>query len=277
MHVPYLRYLLRAALAVALLSVLSACGTTPRASPPTAHTSPPTAMGGEVFEVSPGKPFRWKGRAGTMLEIENVNGSIQATTTTEPDVEIVAEMRDDAEGAAGVVVTRNATGVSFCVRAEHVTTASCDGHGRHGRGAAVNVTVRVPEGLHLVARTVNGRVHVRGLIGRVEANAVNGQVLLEEVRDVRASSVNGQVRATFANGAFRGPVELSTVNGGVSVELPAGTDADLRADTVRGHVDVELPGAADLRGRHVRVALGRGGHELSLHTVHGSIHVEERR
>jgi DUF4097 and DUF4098 domain-containing protein YvlB len=271
-----LRALLRLVLAV-LLTALPACGTTPRAPSPSLRPSA-QAGGGEVFEVAAGKPFRWKGRAGAMLELENVNGSIDASTTTEPDVEIVAEMRDDAEGTAAVVLTQAASGLSVCVRAETMTAPSCErGHGRHGHTAAVHVTVRVPAGLHLVARTVNGRVHVRGLVGRVEANAVNGQVLLEDVRDVRASSVNGQVRASFANGAFAGPIELSTVNGAVSVELPAGTDADLRADTVRGRVAIDLPGVADLRGPHVRLALGHGGHELSLRTVHGSIHVEERR
>jgi hypothetical protein len=275
-----LHLLLRALLALAFLSVLPACGTTPRASPPTPRAT--GQAGGEVFEIAAGKPFRWRGRAGTTLELENVNGSIEATTTSEPDVEIVAEMRDDDERTAGVVLTQTPSGVSFCVRSERVSTPSCEGHTRasHGRGAAVHVTVHVPAGLHLVARTVNGRVHVRGVIGRVEASAVNGQVLLEDVRDVRASSVNGKVQASFADGPLRGPVELFTVNGGVSVELPAGTDADLRADTVRGHVAIELPGAtSDHGGRvsHVRLALGHGGHELSLRTVHGSIRVEERR
>jgi hypothetical protein len=272
------------------------------------------ADGEETAEVAAGKPFRWSGRAGAMLEVENVNGPIEAITTAEPDAEILVELRDgggEVSGTAGVVLTRGARGVSLCVRPGRAATAICEprcdrhwdrgacdrhwepsasmldrrwedddrehGHGSEGRRAGVRVTVRVPDGVRLVARTVNGLVHIRGVVGRVDADAVNGQVLLDDVRDVRATSVNGQVRATFAEGPLRGPVELSTVNGGVSVELPQGTDANLRADTLHGHVSVEVPGAAEVRGAHVRLALGRGGHDVSLRTVHGAIHVTERR
>jgi hypothetical protein len=291
------------------------------AGPKTAASGPPLekaarsqATGAETAEVSAGKPFRWKGRAGATLEIENVNGSIEATTTSEPDAEILVELRDgggESSGTAGVVLTQGARGVSLCVRPERPSSATCDRHwehssaataeattgesttttadrhwGHHGRtehggprydrGAGAKVTVRVPQGVRLVARTVNGLVHVRGVVGRVDADAVNGQVLLDGVREVRAKSVNGQVRASLAEGPLRGPVELSTVNGEVSVELPSGTDADLRADTMHGHVSMDTPGA-EVRGAHVRLALGRGGHEVSLHTVHGAIRVAERR
>ncbi len=193
-----------ASLGAMLLTSLPACGGAPKSA--LSRTSAPTSRAapeGATFDVTADKAFVWKGDAGLRLEIENVNGSIEATSTQEREVEIVARLRDGDGHGAGIVITKESDGLKVRVRParsharewEGEWKGECESEDRHssGRAGTVNLIVRVPEGLPLALRTVNGRIHVRGIGGPVEADASNGQVLLEGVRDAHASTVNGQV------------------------------------------------------------------------------------
>jgi len=85
--------------------------------------------------------------------------------------------------------------------------------------------------------------------------------------------VNGSISASI--GAERWPqaLEFSTVNGGITLELPAEPNADLSASTVNGSISTDFP--LTVRGkfgrRSVHGTLGKGGTDLNLSTVNGRI------
>src|SRR5262249_20104094 len=137
----------------------------------------------------------------------------------------------------------------------------------------VDFEVQVPEGVDFIARTVNGEVEARSLTGSVEAHTVNGGVEVSTARPVAASTVNGSIDVRMGSGTWREPLEFSTVNGGITLELPEAVDADVRASTVNGAIQTELP--LTVRGRfsrrQIEGTLGKGGKSLRLETVNGSI------
>ncbi|PYP64110.1 MAG: hypothetical protein DMD37_03730, partial [Gemmatimonadetes bacterium] len=68
-----------------------------------------------------------------------------------------------------------------------------------------------------------------------------------------------------------------TVNGGITLELPATFSAEVRAETVNGDIETEFPLTVTGRfgPRHLRGTVGNGGRELDLGTVNGSIRLRK--
>jgi DUF4097 and DUF4098 domain-containing protein YvlB len=85
--------------------------------------------------------------------------------------------------------------------------------------------------------------------------------------------VNGSIVASLGSTEWPEPLWFSTVNGGIRVTLPAGLDAEVRADTMNGVIDSEFP--VTVRGRvskrRLHGTIGRGGQQIELETVNGSV------
>src|SRR5438128_1400344 len=85
----------------------------------------------------------------------------------------------------------------------------------------VDFTVQVPAGIGLVARTVNGSVDADGLRSDTDASTVNGSVNVTTTGTARASTVNGSIRAEMGQAAWSNGAKFSTVNGDVTLRMPA--------------------------------------------------------
>jgi len=202
--------------------------------------------------------FFWEGRlaVGQSIEISNLYGSIHA----EPAQGDCAWVT--AEPGAQVAVVRTAQGIT--IRAIEPTLA--------GSAHPSDFTVYVPKGVHFVGRTVNGSVEAKSLQGDAAGYTVNGDVRISSSGESRARTVNGSIQAQL--GAARtGPLEFSSVNGGITLEVPRGLDATLRASTGYGSIlsDCPLARGSHDGGQDASGDLGHGGPELRLTTINGSI------
>ena len=131
----------------------------------------------------------------------------------------------------------------------------------------------MPAGVALVAHNVNGAISMEGLKGDVEAATVNGSVRVATSGTASATTVNGSVLARIGKD-LSDDLEFTTVNGRVLVEMPKAVNADVRGSTVHGSIYTDFP--LTVRGRgwgtnRVSGTIGKGGHELVLSTVNGSI------
>src|SRR2546425_756510 len=90
---------------------------------------------------------------------------------------------------------------------------------------------------------------------------------------VKAESVNGDVRVRVEAFGDTGGVSATTINGSVNAELPAQLDANVEAKTVNGSISTDYPLTVNgkFAGRNIKGTLGRGGREVRLETVNGSI------
>jgi hypothetical protein len=223
--------------------------------------------------VPAGQPMRWAGHvpAGRVIEVRALSGQIHATAATGDSAEIEAKpVRWSGEAPPRVVFTEDAHGI--VARVETEDRRGCDHYGER-RDDVVDFDVRVPAGVRFVAHSVSGSVESDGVAGPVEAHTVDGSIRLASATAARARTVNGSITATFRAADLESDTELDTVNGQVQVTLPAAANADLSASTLNGEVRIAFPLAGSTEPRRARGTIGRGGRELRLRTVNGSIDV----
>jgi DUF4097 and DUF4098 domain-containing protein YvlB len=231
--------------------------------------------------------FEWRGRiaAGDEIEIKGVNGDVVAEFTSGSEVVVTAVKRGRRSDPdeVDVEVVEHDDGITICAVYPSRNRPNECAHGSEGRmntnnnDTRVHFTVRVPAGVRLVARTVNGDVEATGLESDVQAATVNGDVEVTTSQEAVATTVNGSIRASI--GSTSGGAEFETVNGSITLDLPEGSNVDLRASTVNGSIDSALP--ITVSGRFSRRTLqgriGDGGTRLDVSTVNGSIRLRRAR
>jgi len=217
--------------------------------------------------------FRWQGRvaAGKTVEIKGTSGDIDARPADGPEVEVVATKHGRARDVAEVKIelVEHDEGVTVCAvyparwgsRPNECRAGS--GQGGHGtrNDTEVHFTVRIPKGVHFVGRTVNGGVEAAGLPADASAYTVNGSVRVEAAGEVRAETVNGSIRASLGRADGREPLSFRTVNGGITVLLPASVAAEVHATTVNGGIETDFPLTVKGKwvGRRLDGTIGAGG------------------
>ncbi|WP_026415164.1 DUF4097 family beta strand repeat-containing protein [Actinomadura oligospora] len=167
--------------------------------------------------------------------------------------------------------------------AEQTTVAYADGVLRiettvgnqyFGSSGAIEVTVQLPAGSRVEAKTASAEFRGVGRLGDVTYESAHGPVKLDEAASLRLTTeagditvgrLNGPAEVTTSKGditiaeAVRGTVSLTTQAGGISVGAAAGVSAALDAGTGHGRI------TNDLRND--------GGTELDIHatTSYGDI------
>jgi hypothetical protein len=234
--------------------------------------------------------FSWTGEleAGKQVEIKGVSGRISATAATGGELEVRATKsgRRSDPSEVRIEVVEHSQGVTLCAVYPRggFGDNSCEPGERgdmevRNNDVAVEWEVRVPEGVGFVGRTVNGDVEATGLGGYVDAHTVNGSIEITTRGYGEAATVNGSIRAALGQGGWSGPLRFSTVNGSISVELPADVDARVDARFLNGGLATDLPLRVEGRfgGRRAQGILGEGGPLLELSTVNGEIELRTPR
>lgn len=230
--------------------------------------------------------FRWTGRiaAGQELEIKGVNGPIGAVAASGDQIEVTAikrARRSDPESVT-IEVVEHQGGVTICAvyptprRARHENECAAGGGGHmstEDNDVSVHFTVKVPAAVRFLGRTVNGDVDASGLGADVEVATVNGQVRVETRGRAEAHTVNGSIEATIGRADWTGDLDFRTVNGGITLYLPADLSTEIEAQTVNGDIETDFPLTVSGRFgmRRLRGTIGTGGRSLDLQTVNGSI------
>ncbi len=220
---------------------------------------------------------------GGTLELINVNGRIDAEASSGDSVELVgkrtAEGTSDeaAKALLEKVEMREEVGDSR-VRVE-VRFPRMSGFSGH----QVRWTVRVPKGVRVDLRTVNGGVKLTGLQDDIMAKTTNGGVTGTGIlsQSVEASAVNGGVEIEFgAPLSADAKVSLETVNGGVGIGIPSESRATISARAVNGGVrvsDLDIhkdEQSSDFESkRRLQGTMNGGGARVNLNTVNGGVRI----
>ena len=238
-----------------------------------------------------GDDFEWRRAipAGKSIEIVGVNGSIDASGTPGSEVVVKAVKtgrRNDPEDVE-IRVVEHADGVTICAVYPSGSRRGEPNVCRPGGKSSNNVrnndvevewTVQVPRGVSFIGRTVNGDIEAGSLTAPAESYTVNGNVWIETTSWASGATVNGWIRAKMGETSWTGDAEFDTVNGRISVELPANASMEVRATTVNGSLDTDFPLTVKGRWgpRHVSGTVGGGGRTLSLSTVNGDLELRKR-
>lgn len=212
--------------------------------------------------------------AGGRLEITNVNGVIDASPAEGREIDIRVERISKS--------SNDERAQELLKKIEIVETVSSDSvrletkvpkisWGRSGH--EVRYWVKVPKGLAVNFKTVNGGVRLENLDGRIVAETTNGGVRGRGLRGtIEASTTNGGVQVTMA--AVSGDIKLDTTNGGITLKLPSDTKANLEASCVNGGIGVD---GFDVQGeksrRRLTGTINGGGARISVETVNGGVSI----
>jgi hypothetical protein len=234
-------------------------------------------------------PQQWRGTiaAGGAIEIKGVNGGITAVAAPGGEVEVSATMRGRRNNPAEVRldVVPHGDGVTIC--AVYPSPDGRPNECRPGEGGrmhtkdndvSVTFTVRVPLGVRFVGRTVNGDVNAESLNSTVSLTTVNGDVRFSTSSYGQASTVNGSVQGAIGSSDWNDKLELRSVNGSITLDLPADLNSDIEATTVNGSIATDFPITITGRvnPRSLRGTVGAGGRALELETVNGSVTLRKR-
>ncbi len=144
----------------------------------------------------------------------------------------------------------------------------------------VNVAfaVRVPAGVRFIGRTVNGDVSADGLAAPVSVRTVNGEATFSTSSYGDASTVNGSIRGSMGSTQWSQTLKFRSVNGSISLDLPADTSTDVQATTVNGSINTDFPITVTGRVNPRKLAgtIGGGGRSMDLETVNGSVTLKRR-
>jgi hypothetical protein len=225
---------------------------------------------------------------GRTIEIRGVNGAVRAMPSADRAVHVEATRqarRSDPESVR-IEVVQHAGGVTICAVYPTPTGARRENECRPGGGqnsvrnndVRVDFVVRVPAGVRFEGHTVNGGIEADGLRSDVKVATVNGSVNIETSGFAQANTVNGNITCKLGSGPLTGDLAFETVNGSVTLEMPAGLHADFRGSTVNGRIDSDFPilVTGQVSRRSLRGTIGNGGPELRVSTVNGSIRLRER-
>ena len=94
---------------------------------------------------------------------------------------------------------------------------------------------------------------------------------------IAADTMNGAVDVEMGSADWSGELGIESMNGSITVVLPADASTEVEAETMNGRVssdwNLNITGRRKNQGSGV---IGSGGRELVLETMNGSIRVERR-
>lgn len=177
-----------------------------------------------------------------------------------------------------IEVLEHAGGVTICAmypnvagRPPNVCAPGLDGHQSNNENdVEVTFSVRVPAGVDFVGRTIAGNVTALGLESDAFAYMVSGNADISTTTIAEAQTVSGNIDVTMGESDPDRSLVFSTVSGGVSIRIPAETNADVRASFVTGNISSDFPLTETSPGIW-EATLGAGGSLLSLTTVTGNV------
>jgi DUF4097 and DUF4098 domain-containing protein YvlB len=139
----------------------------------------------------------------------------------------------------------------------------------------------VPRRTNLDLSANNGGITIDAVSGTIRFDTTNGGIRLSGLSgDVRGETRNGGLTVQLDGQRWEGAgLDVETTNGGVTLAIPDGYNADLTTGTVNGGFRTEVPmtvqGELTPR-RGLSTTLGSGGPPVRVRTTNGGLRINRR-
>ena len=206
------------------------------------------------------------------------NGGISVEGWDRNDIRLRAIVRTNArtEDAARQL----ATGVQVQSGGGRVTATGPDTSRREWW--SVSYRINVPRKNDLELNASNGGITISGVSGNLRFDTNNGGVRLSDLGGhVNGRTVNGGLTVDLSGSRWDGDgIDVQTSNGGVTLSIPDGYNAELEARTVNGSLRVDFPVTVqgNLTGRRggITTTLGSGGPPVRVRTNNGGLKIARK-
>jgi len=217
------------------------------------------------------------------VSLENINGGVRIAVWDQNEVKVDAikkayrrERLDEAK------IQIDTTGDSVRIKTDYPERNQnfYDEEGRrYNNPATVEYSLTIPRRARLDSiELINGSLDIDGAEGDVKASSINGYLKARALTgDVRLSTINGTLEATITRLTDAKPVNLSSVNGNITLIIPSDANAQVRAGTVHGGIsnDFGLPVVhGEYVGHELNGQIGNGGTRIKLGNVNGRITIK---
>ena len=146
---------------------------------------------------------------------------------------------------------------------------------------SVSYRVNVPRKNDLDLSATNGGITIIGVNGNLRFDTTNGGVRLQDVGGrVNGDTRNGGLTVLLNGSRWDGDgLDVETSNGGVTLSIPDGYNAELETRTVNGGLRIDFPitvqGELTSR-RGISTTLGSGGPLVRVRTTNGGVKINRR-
>jgi DUF4097 and DUF4098 domain-containing protein YvlB len=212
------------------------------------------------------------------VELANINGAVHISTWDQNAVKVDAvKYADTKERLDEAKIEINAGKDYLSIETKYPSHDNTFTWGSHNNPASVEYTLTVPRTVNLdEIKLINGALDVAGVSGEVHASCINGRL---EARDLAGeahlSTINGHLEANFTKLPAQS-LELTSVNGSVSLTIPSDSQAEVEASTTNGGIDNDFGlhvNRHQFIGRDLRGELGNGGTHIRLSDVNGRLEI----
>ena len=205
------------------------------------------------------------------------NGGITVEGWDKNEIRVQAIIRTYARTEAQA--KNMAAGVQIRTGSGHISATGPDRSGREWW--SVSYRVSVPRKNDLTLNTQNGGITIARVAGRLAFDTSNGGVKLTDVGgDVRGRTHNGGLSVALGGDRWDGEgLDVETTNGGVTLTIPEGYNAELITRTQNGgfRTDYPMTITGELNSRQgMTTTLGAGGAPVRVRTTNGGLRVTRR-
>jgi hypothetical protein len=214
------------------------------------------------------------------VSIENINGGVHISVWDQNVVKVDAVKsanRKEKLDEARIEVTNTADSVR--IKTEYGERESGRETRTFNNPASIEYTLTIPRKARIdSADLVNGSLEIEGAEGDVKAACVNGHVKASGLTgEVKLSTVNGGVEAIIVRLDEAKGTSLNSVNGSITLVIPAGSNAQVKASTIHGAITNEFGlqvNDGEYVGHDLSGQIGSGGPRIRLSNVNGSISIK---
>ncbi|MGH8236918.1 MAG: hypothetical protein ACREXP_07815 [Steroidobacteraceae bacterium] len=250
-------FITRTAIALAaVLGTAAALGQAQSATPAAAQVQPETIT---IPLSRPGEPMS--------MEIDILSARIQVIGEERKDVSLTVTLsggrRKIVMPSGAKMLSGGGSGLEISERDNSVSIDS------NAPPSPITIVARVPRRATLNLSTTNdGEIVVRDIVGNLELENINGPITATNITgSVIAESVNNPITVGLSGVAAGGATSLSSLNGDITLTLPASAKAELHLDSAQGEIvsDFEL----DVKPSKPRIERteGRSGVSVTMEDV----------
>ncbi len=211
------------------------------------------------------------------------SGTVAVDATPNGGIDVKAgegNVRVQAKVMAVADTDAEARQIASQVRIDTSGTISADGPRTRSRDWwTVSYRLTVPARTDLDLRSHNGGISLTGVRGRTEFTTMNGGVRITDAGgSMHGRTTNGGVKVALTGSQWDGEgLDVTTTNGGVTLEMPADYTAHLETGTVNGGVRIDFPVRVQGRlDRQLSTDIGSGGPTIRAVTTNGGVTVRHR-
>ena len=220
------------------------------------------------------------------LEIRNISGRISASASSEEYLRL--DYRNFGPGASPEVKVEY-QGSTMIIKAVYPKSPISF--------SSVDFDISIPTSVRFIeAGSVSGSISLSGIPNNVEQklSTTSGSIRTDSSGNLNISSVSGslrfnsngeQIKASTTSGRIEGiletagdsgRIELGSVSGRITLEVPGNINADVDLHSVSGSVSSDLPVmVTESKRKSLKGRIGSGGTTIEIGTVSGSIKIKE--